>query len=54
MKFDSINSLLLIISKVVVKFRYWIGLRDVKYDHAELGINMCFIAYCSTDKQLIS
>ncbi len=41
---------LLIVSKVVVNFRYGVGLRDLKYDHAEKGINMCFI---STNKQLI-
>jgi len=26
---------LLIVSKVVVKFRYWVGLRDVEYGHAK-------------------
>jgi len=32
----SFNSYCLLIdSKVVVKFRNWVGLRDVKYDHAE-------------------
>ncbi len=34
----SLNKLLiccsLIVSKVVVKFRYRVGLRDLKYDHA--------------------
>ncbi len=28
-----------IVSKVVVKLRYEVGLRDLKYDHAEKGIN---------------
>jgi len=45
------NYFLLIVSKVVVKFRYWVRLRDVKYGHAKLGINICFI---STNKQPIS
>ncbi len=41
---------ILIVSKVVVKFRYEVGLRDVQYGHAEQDINMCFI---STNKQPI-
>ncbi len=41
---------LLIVSKIVVKFRYGVGLRDLKYGHANLGITVCFI---STNKQPI-
>jgi len=44
-----VNYCLLIVSKVV-KFRNWVGLRDVEYSQAELWVNMCFI---STNKQQI-
>jgi len=37
-----------IITVVVVKFRYWVGLKYVEYGHAGLSINMWFI---STNKQ---
>ncbi len=50
----SLNQLLicclLIFSNVVIKFRYGLWLRGLKYGHAEWVINMCFI---STNKQLI-
>ncbi len=38
---------LFVVSKVVVvvvKFRYWGGLTDLEYGHAEKGIIMCFIS----------
>ncbi len=44
------TSNLLLINSKVVKFRYGVQLRDLKYDHAESAINMCFI---SSNKQAI-
>ncbi len=35
---------LLILSKVFIKFRRGVGSRDLKYDNAEQGFNMCFIS----------
>ncbi len=31
------------VRKVDVKFRYGLGLKDLKNGHAEKGINMCFL-----------